>query len=65
MEPSDEAIAQALRGEANALRRFGVTFRAPWWRRRIQARIAPRRYRLWVQREALRQVDDLNGEWGP
>lgn len=54
-----EAIGKALRGNVAALRRVGVSIRPPWWRRRIQARIQPRRFRLWVQRETLRQLDQL------
>lgn len=61
--PPDEAIRSALRGDARALRRFGVLIRPPWWRRRIQARIAPRRFRLWVQGEALRQIEVAGGDW--
>ena len=54
---TSEALAAALRGEVAGLRRFGVAIRPPWWRRRLQARLAPVRFRLWVQRETLRQID--------
>jgi hypothetical protein len=60
-ERTSEALAAALRGEVGSLRRFGVAIRPPWWRRRLQARLAPRRFRLWVQRETLRQIDLVAG----
>lgn len=58
--PAD-LITAALRGDAPALARVGVSVRPPWWRRRVQARLAPRRYRLWVQRTALAQVRQATG----
>lgn len=54
---TSEALASALRGETSSLQRFGVLIRPPWWRRRLQARLAPSRFRVWVQRETLRQLD--------
>lgn len=43
-----------VRRQAKALSRLGVSIDQPWWRRRLQSRFAPRRYRLWVQFELLR-----------
>lgn len=56
-----ELIAAGVRGDVPALRRLGVSFRPPWWRRQIQSVLAPARYRRWVQREALRQLEDARG----
>lgn len=54
-----EQMAAALRGNPRALSRIGVTVdRGPWWRRRLQAWLAPDRYRLWLQRAILAQLDE-------
>lgn len=58
---AEEALADALRVESPPLSRLAVSFRAPWWRRRVQLRLFPRRYRLWMRREVLRQVADMRG----
>lgn len=53
-----DPIAQALRGNPRALSRIGVAIRVPKWRRRLQARLMPRRYQLWLQRTLLAQLDE-------
>lgn len=54
---SAQAVGAALRGDAQALARFGVTIpRPPWWRRKLQARLFPERYALHVQRQCMDQV---------
>ena len=51
-------IHDMLRGEAEPLRQFGVqVVDVPWWRRRIQKHLMPGRYRLFVQRRILEQLE--------
>lgn len=54
-----EALRKALTVDAAALSRIGVTIRVPWWRRQVQRRVVPRRFRRWLQREALREADSF------
>lgn len=50
-------LGNALRYDAAALKRMGIELRVPWWRRHIQARYWPDRYRLWVQLRLLAILD--------
>lgn len=54
---SAQAVGAALRGDAVALARFGVTIeRPPWWRRKLQRRLFPEAYALHVQRKCMDEV---------
>jgi hypothetical protein len=55
-----EALRDALRGDHEPLSRIGVSVVIPWWRRRIQRYVAPRRFKLWVQRRILSDLDGGN-----
>lgn len=60
--PMHEALRTALLGNVPALSRMGVSIqRPPWWRRKLQAKVAPRRYRRWWQAQVLDQLDQAAG----
>lgn len=49
-------IERAIRGDATALGRIGVLMPRPSWWRRLQARLFPRSYRFWMQRQILDRI---------
>jgi len=54
-----DELHDALKGEAEPLKRYGVAVvDVPWWRRRIQRYVMPGRYRLYVQSRILEGLDD-------
>jgi len=53
-----EALRDALRGDHEPLARFGVSVVVPWWRRKIQRYVTPRRFKLWVQLRILEDLED-------
>jgi hypothetical protein len=59
IEEAASIIAATTDFDAPALRRVGVAIRVPRWRR-WWMRLMPKRGRLWLQRETLRQIDALD-----
>lgn len=51
-------LRELLIGEVEPLAQYGVGLMdVPWWRRRIQRYVAPRRYTLWWQRQILADLE--------
>lgn len=50
-------LRRALEGNVEALARMGACVLDPPVWRRVQRVVAPRRYRLWVQRQVLAAVE--------
>lgn len=61
MEDAGRIMGTVL-GNPEPLRRGGVAIRIPRWRR-WWMRLMPKRGRLWLQRETLRQIEDVEPAW--
>jgi hypothetical protein len=61
MTDSISEFRDALRGDVEPIRRFGVLIQVPWWRKTLQRRVMPGRYRRWVQAETLRVIEEEAG----